>query len=96
MHRNQHKISEATGEDSHIQRKVLQHNPEREECDGGDKGPYDHTKYTQCDYVLTKKEQFHSVIVCEVQMSKATNSDLYPLVDTIKTNMKLAKTSKEK
>ena len=50
---------------------VPQHNPEREEYDGEDKGPYDHTKYAQCEYVLTKKEQLHTVIDCEVKMCKA-------------------------
>ena len=69
--------------------KVLQHNPEREEYDG-DKGPYDHTKYAQCDYVLTKKEHFHTVLDCEVHMNKAKNTDHYPPAGAIQNNMKLS------
>ena len=42
--------------------------------------------------MLTRTEHFYTVVDCEVQMSKAINTDHYPLVGTIKSNMKLATT----
>ena len=78
------------------QEKVPQHNPDRDKYEGTNKGPYDHTKYAQCDYVLTKKEHFHTVIDCQVQMSKAKNTDHYPLMGTIESTMKLAKTTQKR
>ena len=35
--------------------KVPQHNPEKEECQGENTGPFDHTKYAQCDFWLVDK-----------------------------------------
>ena len=66
-----------------------QHNPEREEYDGEDTGPYDHTKYAQCDYIITRKEHFHTIVDCESQINKTKNTDHYPLMCALKTNMKI-------
>ena len=77
-------------------KKVPQHNPDREEYQGENAAPYDHTKYAQCDdYVLTKIRFSHTVKDCETRINCAKNSDHYPIYADIRTNMKLAGQDKE-
>ena len=64
-----------------------QHNPAREEYEGENTGPFDYSKYAQCDCLLAKKEFVHTVLDCEVKMEGAKDSDHYPIVGKIMTNM---------
>ena len=71
--------------------KVPQHNADREEYEGKYMAPYDCKKYAQCDYALTRKEHFQTILDCEVRISKAKHTDHYPIYGTLKTNLKLGK-----
>ena len=57
---------------------------------------YDCKNYAQCDYVLMRKEHFHTIMDCEVRIDKATHIDHYPIYGTLKTNMKLGKKQQER
>ena len=71
-----------------------QHNPERPEYDGENLGPFDHTKYAQCDFLLTKQKFSHTIKDCEVRTGSGKNTDPYPIYAEVRTNMKLAGESK--
>ena len=70
---------------------VLQHNPHKEEYDGESAGPFIYTKYAQCDFLLVKKEQVHTILDCEVKMEAAIDSDHYPIYGKLQTNMETGK-----
>ena len=68
--------------------KVPQHNPEKPEYQGEDTGPYDHTKYAQCDYWLIDKTHQCMFKDCESKLEWARDSDHYPLWAKIQINKK--------
>ena len=68
--------------------KVPEHNPESELYQGENTGPYDHSKYAQCDYLLVKKGFQKTVTDCESRVDLAKDTDHIPLVAEIRTNMK--------
>ena len=68
--------------------KVPQHNPDRPEYQGEDTGPYDHTKYAQCDYWLIDKTHQCMFRDCESKLEWARDSDHYPLWAKIQLNKK--------
>ena len=68
--------------------KVPAHNKESDQYDGENTGPYDHTKYAQCDYILVKKTFQKTIANCESRVDLNRDSDYIPLVAEVKTNMK--------
>ena len=68
--------------------KVPAHNKDSEEYGGENTGPYDHTKYAQCDYLLTKQCSKRTVLDCETRVDLPRDSDHIPLVAEVKTNMR--------
>jgi hypothetical protein len=68
--------------------KVPAHNKESDQYDGENTGPYDHTKYAQCDYILVKKAFKKTVLDCESRVDLNRDSDHIPIMAEIKTNMK--------
>ena len=68
--------------------KVPQHNPDKREYQGEDTGPYDHTKYAQCDYWLIDKTHQCMFKDCEAKLEWARDSDHYPLWAKIQLNKK--------
>ena len=72
--------------------KVPQHNAERPEYQGEDTGPYDHTKYAQCDYWLVDKTHQCTFKDCETKIEWARDSDHYPLLAKIQQNKKKGET----
>ena len=75
--------------------KVPQHNPDKPENLGGNQGPYDYTKYAQCDYMVTRGKFSHTIKDCEVRIGNEKNSNHYPIYTEIRTSMKLAETEKK-
>ena len=75
--------------------KVPQHNPERPEYQGEDTGPYDHTKYAQCDYWLVDKTHQCTFKDCEAKLEWARDSDHYPLFAKIQLNKKRGKKTRK-
>ena len=76
--------------------KVPQHNPDKEEYQGEDSGPYDHTKYAQCDYWLVDKTHQCTFKDCESKIEWARDSDHYPLWAKIQINKKKEENNKHK
>ena len=68
--------------------KVPAHNPTREEYQGENTGPYDHTKYAQCDFWLVEKTHRGMLKDCEAKMEWARDSDHYPVWVKIQLNKK--------
>jgi hypothetical protein len=68
--------------------KVPAHNKDSEEYEGENTGPYDYTKYAQCDYLLTKQCSKRTILDCETRVDLSRDSDHIPLVAEVKTNMK--------
>ena len=54
--------------------KVPQHNPGKYEYQGENAGPFDHSKYAQCDYLLISKDHCHTIIDCESRINIAENT----------------------
>ena len=50
--------------------KVPQHNPDKPEYIGENKGSCDYSKYAQCDYFITGENFRHMVKDCEVRLGK--------------------------
>ena len=68
--------------------KVPQHNPEKEEYQGENTGPFDHTKYAQCDFWLVDKTHQCIFKDCETKMEWTRDSDHYPVWAKIQLNKK--------
>ena len=68
--------------------KVPQHNQEKEEYQGENTGPFDHTKYAQCDFWLVDKTHQCIFKDCETKMEWARDSNHFPVWAKIQLNKK--------
>ena len=68
--------------------KVPEHNPESEVYGLENQGPYDHSKYAQCDFLLVRKSFQETAKDCESRVDLNRDSDHIPLVAETRTNMK--------
>jgi hypothetical protein len=67
---------------------VPAHNPHSESYEGENTGPYDHTKYAQCDFLVGPRKWKHTVIDCESRKDLHRDSDHIPIHAKITTSMK--------
>ena len=68
--------------------KVPAHNSAREEYQGENTGPYDHTKYAQCDYWFVDKTHRCMIKDRETKMEWTRDSDHFPVWAKIQLNKK--------
>ena len=68
--------------------KVPARNPTKQEYQGENTGPYNYTKYAQCDFWLVEKTHQGMIKDCESKLEWARDSDHFPVWVKIQLNKK--------